>query len=352
MEKPNNQIRIKDIARLAGVSAGTVDRVLHGRGKVSEKSAAKVKEALEQIEYQPNVYASALAMRKQLHYICVLPAHEAGDYWEMVDMGIKKAGREFLPLHVTMTHLYYDQFDRYSCRAVFEQVADTDADAVLLAPFFREESEVLIGKLTERGTPYVFLDSKIESASPLAYFGQDSFQSGAVAAKLLMMGLKSDATVAMFHFTRTGNQGANQTTERKKGFLNYLSVHYPECHCYPVELHATDHEANRMKLEEAFAKEPETSGAVVFNSLTFRVVDYIEQVKHPAIKLIGYDLLKRNRVCLQNGQVSFLIAQRPEQQGYLAVKSLSEHLLFNKDVMQMNYMPIDVVMEENLQFNA
>ncbi len=350
-EKNGTHTRIKDIAKLAGVSAGTVDRVLHGRGKVSEKSAAKVKEAMEQIEYQPNVYASALAMRKQLHYICVLPAHEAGDYWEMVDRGIKRAGKEFQPMHVKITYLYYDQFDRYVCQAVFEQVAGMEADAVLFAPFFREESEVLIAKLEEKGTPYVFLDSKIEGASPLAYFGQDSFRSGAVAARLLLMGLKSDTTVAMFHFIRTGNQGANQTTERKKGFLDYLARHYPDCRCYPVELHATDHEENRMKLEEAFAQHPETSGAVVFNSLTYKVVDYIEQVQHPAIKIIGYDLLEKNRACLQNGQVSFLIAQRPEQQGYLAVKSLSEHLLFNKEVRQMNYMAIDVVMEENLLFN-
>ena len=40
---------IKDIARMAGVSAGTVDRVLHNRGDVSSKSKAKVQKVLDEI---------------------------------------------------------------------------------------------------------------------------------------------------------------------------------------------------------------------------------------------------------------------------------------------------------------
>ena len=39
---PSGKTRIKDIARLAGVSIGTVDRVLHERGEVSEKTRLKV----------------------------------------------------------------------------------------------------------------------------------------------------------------------------------------------------------------------------------------------------------------------------------------------------------------------
>ena len=48
---------IKDIARMAGVSAGTVDRVLHNRGDVSPQSKAKVQKVLDEIHYQPNVFA-------------------------------------------------------------------------------------------------------------------------------------------------------------------------------------------------------------------------------------------------------------------------------------------------------
>ena len=46
MEEIQGRVRIKDIAEQAGVSVGTVDRVLHGRPNVSEKSRKKVEEVL------------------------------------------------------------------------------------------------------------------------------------------------------------------------------------------------------------------------------------------------------------------------------------------------------------------
>ena len=65
MNKLPERIRIKDIARLADVSVGTVDRVLHGRTGVSEASRKRVEEILKQLDYQPNMYASALASNKK-----------------------------------------------------------------------------------------------------------------------------------------------------------------------------------------------------------------------------------------------------------------------------------------------
>ena len=55
MNKLPDRIRIKDIARLADVSVGTVDRVIHGRSGVSESSRKRVEEILKQLDYQPNM---------------------------------------------------------------------------------------------------------------------------------------------------------------------------------------------------------------------------------------------------------------------------------------------------------
>lgn len=54
MNKLPERIRIKDIARLANVSVGTVDRVLHGRSGVSEASRKRVEEILKNWTHQPN----------------------------------------------------------------------------------------------------------------------------------------------------------------------------------------------------------------------------------------------------------------------------------------------------------
>ncbi len=64
------------IAKMADVSVGTVDRVIHGRSGVSEASRKRVEEILEKLDYQPNMYASALASNKKYAFACLLPQHE------------------------------------------------------------------------------------------------------------------------------------------------------------------------------------------------------------------------------------------------------------------------------------
>ena len=98
---------IKDIARMAGVSAGTVDRVLHNRGDVSEKSKEKVQKVLDEINYQPNVFAIGLAAKKKYVITCMIPHYNEHDYWHSVATGIERARQELRPFNVSVDYLYY-----------------------------------------------------------------------------------------------------------------------------------------------------------------------------------------------------------------------------------------------------
>lgn len=69
----SDKIRIKDIAERSGVSVGTVDRVLHNRPNVSGKARAKVEAILKEINYQPNMYASALAYNRKIRFAACFP---------------------------------------------------------------------------------------------------------------------------------------------------------------------------------------------------------------------------------------------------------------------------------------
>lgn len=350
MNKPSDKIRIIDIARLAGVSAGTVDRVLHNRGSVSEENRIKIENALKTMNYRPNVYASALAQKKKFQFVCIIPLYNKGDYWEKVEEGVRQAVEELTPLNVSAQFFYFNQFDVYSCRLTFEKVTKAEPDAVLFPPFFKEESKIFAENLAEKNIPYVFLDSLIPEPHPLAYYGQDSVQSGTIAAKLLMLSLKKDATLALFHTYRIGNLGSNQTIERKKGFLDYINIKHPKCKTLTVELNAVNPEQNRLAIQNLLENHPEISGIVIFNSLTYLVAEFIEQFKRTDIQVIGYDLLDRNIEYLKKGVVNYLIAQRPEQQGYLGVKALCDFLVFKQPVKQINYMPIDILTKENIDY--
>ena len=144
---------IKDIARMAGVSAGTVDRVLHNRGNVSASSREKVQSVLDKINYLPNMFAIGLAAKKRYRIVCLIPYYIMYDYWYSVAKGIEKAAHELQPFNVETVFLYYKHADRASYREVCEQLLADKPDAVLIAPNFEEETL----ELTTGWMPMLFL---------------------------------------------------------------------------------------------------------------------------------------------------------------------------------------------------
>ena len=106
------KIRIKDIAERAGVSVGTVDRVLHDRPNVSKPARDKVEKALKEMNYQPNVYASALAYNKSYTFYLLIPKHESEAYWEEIEEGAKKCEDIRRDFHIDVEIRFYAIFAR------------------------------------------------------------------------------------------------------------------------------------------------------------------------------------------------------------------------------------------------
>ena len=221
MAENNHKIRIKDIAALAGVSEGTVDRVLHNRGDVSEKSREAVTKVLEEMNYSPNLLARSLASKKNYRFVCLFPSFQPGDYWESVDKGFNQAALEFLHHNVHIEKEYFNQFDNQSFVSVYESVLKTEPDAVFIAPIFRNETISFINDLNNLAIPYSFIDSMIENTDFNTYYGQNSFQSGYIAAKLLLSSMPSGCQIVVIRTKRKGSV-SNQTLSRSNGFSRFI----------------------------------------------------------------------------------------------------------------------------------
>ena len=131
------RVRIKDIALIAGVSAGTVDRVLHNRGNVSEKARKAIEEALRKVDYKPNIHISGLSLKRTYEIVVTTPPASAGEHWEKIHDGIKMAEKHHESINIKVTFLTYDQYNIYSCQDVFTQVLLMSPDAVIIGPTFK-----------------------------------------------------------------------------------------------------------------------------------------------------------------------------------------------------------------------
>ena len=183
---------------MAGVSAGTVDRVLHNRGDVSAASREKVQKVLDEIDYHPNMFAIGLAAKKRYRVLCIIPYYVEHDYWYSVAEGINRAAQELRPFNVSVDFLCYHHADRLSYEKACAKLRKEIVDAVLIAPNFREETMSLTSYLEGKKIPYAFVDFNIEDTHALCYIGQDSQTSGYMAAKILMRKYKEGQELILF----------------------------------------------------------------------------------------------------------------------------------------------------------
>ena len=136
----------------------------------------------------------------------------------------------------------------------------------------------------------------------------------------------------------------------KIGFRQYMEEYHPSCTILELDLHAERNDEDNEMLDELFRTHPTVKNGITFNSKVYIVGEYLQSHGKKDFNLIGYDLLERNVTCLKEGSVSFLIAQQPELQGFNGIKALCDHLIFKKEVTCINYMPIDLLTVETIDY--
>ena len=350
MQETNHKLRIKDIAILAGVSEGTVDRVLHNRGDVSAKSLEAVTKVLNEMNYSPNLLARSLASKKQYLFVCLFPAHQPGNYWEDIEKGFDLAATDFMHYNVRIEKKYFNQYDSQSFVKVSDGILSGEPDAVFLSPIFREKTLAFTDKLTLLHIPFSFIDSLIAEAGFVTYYGQNSFVSGYIASKLLLGSLPEGSQIIVARTLRKGSE-SNQTFTRHEGFLKYIRDHHlqDKHELINVEFNNEDEAANLELLRDVFTIHGNIKAAITFNSKVDRLAVLLSQLNQSQVRLIGYDLLEQNVSYLQQGVINYLIAQRPQKQAYFTVRDMCRELIFKQEIKKINYVPVDILMKENIE---
>ena len=349
-DNENTTVRIVDIARMAGVSVATVDRVIHNRGKVSEENLARINEVLREVNYRPNLIARSLASGRQYTLAVVMPRFAQGEYWADFDAGIVRAEAEARRYNISVRKFFFDQYDRASFEKLLAELRDETFDGAVIATLFAEMVTPFARELDERGIPYVFVDSNIPECNQLAYFGTSSFDAG-VVARLLSDRLDPGSDIVVGNIIHRGDGGSNQCRSREEGFRSYLREKGFRGKLHYAALRLDDEGYNREVLDELFLRHPAIAGAVTFNSTCYILAGYLAAHRRTDVRLVGYDVIRRNGQMLGAGVVTALIAQRPEAQGYRGVMALCEWLVERRrPETTVNHMPIDILLKENIQY--
>lgn len=347
----NDKIRIKDIAERAGVSVGTVDRVLHNRPNVSKPALEKVQKALNEMDYKPNMYASALAYNKTYTFYCILPKHESEAYWEEIEQGALAACDRRRDFGISVEFIFYKRFDLQTFEKATAECLKREPSGVIIVPSRLDATRRFTDKLHQLQIPFILLDSYMPDLKPLSFYGQDSFQSGYFAARMLMLIASKEKEIMLMKQMRGGNVASKQQENRETGFRHYMRDHFPEVAITEVNL-ALDERRERYDaiLERFFKEHPQVHHCITFNSKAHLVGDFLSRTNRRDIQIMGYDMVPKNEACVREGSISFLIAQHAFRQGSSCIETLFEAIVLKKKVNPVNYMPIELLTRENVDF--
>lgn len=344
-------IRIKDIAEKAQTSKGTVDRVLHNRGRVADDVRERILAIIKELNYEPNLVAQSLKSQRTFNIAALLPDSSGDSYWEAPKMGLEKAEKELRQYGMNVTQFIFNPHDEQSFINKAKEATNESPDGVLIAPIFYKEVLPFFGQWKSLNIPYVLFNTQIESVDPLCYIGQDSYQSGFLAAKILSFGLPEPCTILVAHINEDIPNSAHLIS-KEEGFRNYFDRNGPQ-EKYKViseAINFSEGGAIDEQMREILEKESDIGAVYVTNSKAFEIACYLERNAITTIKLVGYDLLTPNLNFLNKEIIHFLINQNPLGQGYWGIHQLANHLIFKKEIQPIKFLPLDIITKENLNY--
>lgn len=338
---------IREIAELAGVSRGTVDRVLNGRGSVNEKTAQKVHEIARALNYRPNPAGLTLAAQKKQLRLGVISGAANNPFFAQILESINTKAREL---------------SCYNCSVLVRQVAfnagmQEDAiDALLaegihglaLSPVNVPSIRTKIDQLVETGIPVITFNTDLQNSRRFSYVGSDFFHAGETAAGLMRLMTHGEVFAGIV----TGSLDVLCHTERIAGFTQTLALNCPRIRIVDTVYCNDDNIEAYEQTQQLLARHPQ------INALFFAAGGVYGGCR--AVKALGlagklpiicFDTFPVTCSLIQDGTICAAIGQHPEIQGRKPLELLFNYLTSGElPESEYFYTDADIRIRENIQY--
>ncbi|MDO4622122.1 MAG: LacI family DNA-binding transcriptional regulator [Eubacteriales bacterium] len=321
---------LREIAERAGVSRGTVDRVLNNRGRVAAEKEVLVRKIAEELGYRPNRAAKGLALRKKqrrIGFVCIRDPY--CPYYDKVRSSAEAYAKELEVFGVTVHPVYYTlaelQEEKALCRRILSMdmdgwVLDGFTSAFLPEAFRKEEREI---------PPFASFNMNHPDRKRVAYVGCDYEQAGRLACGLAALLTEEQGEIGVLFYGSHSLQSVNQ---RMEGFRAEMAERYPEMQiAFQMSCpYDAANDPSAEKIVQAIEEKPNLKLLYLVNPGNYRICRWLqERMPERKLRLITNDLVAGEQYdMIKDGVIAATICQDPEAQGREPLQLLFEYLTY------------------------
>ena len=330
-------VTMQQIAKLAGVSRGTVDRVLNNRPGVNPDTYKKIKEIADELNYQPNLAARALKFSHKTCKIGILMMDKK-EFTDQILAGIKGVEKSYKEHGVELEIAYCNDTTEEIIKTI-DNLIESGVSGLALRIFDNDEINKKVNEVIASGMPVITFNSDIPSTNRMCYIGNNHIAAGRVAADLMAISLQDKGNILLF----TTN-ALNACTTRLSSFINSISNRYPNVNIAEI-IEANSMGESLEYLTKYIEKHPDIDGLYLTDPTYFYdSIDFLrERYAGSNFTLIMNDILPSViEKVYDDNFIKFFIAQEPEKQGMYAVKVLVDYIYYSIVPPKEIYTNIDI----------
>jgi LacI family transcriptional regulator len=323
MEK---KISITELAKLAKVSRGTVDRALNNRGGVNPETGKRIQELAEKYDYRPNRISKALASSNVIK-VGMITLPETNPFVKKIINAAAKAGNELSDFGFSLDIRSLKELNASEEADLIKSFVDENYSAIIIQGLDSPIVASSINHAEQAGIPVITMNTDVLSCQRRCFVGQGLVKSGQVAADMLcrFMGRKGDI------FVMQGSHRISAQRSRLEGFEMVVESDFEDIQIVEIQECLDDDEIAYKKLSEFFRQGRHFDGLYIVAAGKDGAIKALSEFdKNNEISVVGYDISDNTKGHLKTGRIDSVILQDPETQGQLSVKIAFDMLFDGK----------------------
>ena len=337
---------IKEIAELAGVSRGTVDRVLNKRGAVNPKTEAKILEIAKALDYKPNRAGIVLAAQKKKFKFGVVMFGIGNPFFDDVISGIREKEEDLRSYNCTILIKRISAFGVQDQIDAIDELLAEEINGLAISPQNNPAIAQKINELYDMGIPTITFNTDIAGSRRIAYVGSNYYRCGQTAAGLIHLMTSGQVYVGIV----SGNSNVLCHTERIAGFRNSLKE-YTNIHEVAFFENDDDDFVSYDRTTQLLKEHPE------INALFFAAAGVYGGCRAALamrgqkkdMTIITFDKVATTKEMVAKDVISATICQEPLVQGSKPLDILFSYLATGDlPKSEYNYTAVDIRIKENM----